>query len=136
MRPLGSAFLGHPTIEPRERELIILRTCARCGAEYEWGVHVMAFAAAVGLDPDLVTATASAGPERVSADERDMLLFRLVDELHDTSSVSDALWGELSTHWSASQLLEMIALVGFYHLISFIVNATRVESESWAARFP
>ena len=34
----------------RHRELVINRTTARCGAEYEWGVHVTAFGAKVGLD--------------------------------------------------------------------------------------
>src|SRR5690349_15021200 len=52
MRPLGSALLGRGALPPRVRELLLLRTCARCGAEYEWGVHVTAFAAAVGLDED------------------------------------------------------------------------------------
>ena len=33
----------------RHRELLILRTTARCGAEYEWGVHVQVFAAKAGL---------------------------------------------------------------------------------------
>src|SRR5256885_1234595 len=28
MRPLGAGILGHPRLEPRERELLILRTCA------------------------------------------------------------------------------------------------------------
>ena len=36
----------------RHRELLILRTTARCGAEYEWGVHVQVFAAKAGLDRD------------------------------------------------------------------------------------
>ena len=33
----------------RHRELLILRTTARCGAEYEWGVHVQVFADKAGL---------------------------------------------------------------------------------------
>src|SRR5436190_15156786 len=57
MRPLGAALLGSRTIAPRDREIVILRTCARLGAEYEWGVHVTAFAAAVGLDEAAVAAT-------------------------------------------------------------------------------
>ncbi|GAA3246389.1 carboxymuconolactone decarboxylase family protein [Dactylosporangium siamense] len=28
----------------REREIVILRTCARRGCEYEWGAHVLVFA--------------------------------------------------------------------------------------------
>jgi 4-carboxymuconolactone decarboxylase len=39
MRPLGAGILGHGRIQPREREIVILRTCARAGAEYEWGVR-------------------------------------------------------------------------------------------------
>jgi len=29
MRPLGAGILGHPRLDPRDRELLILRTCAR-----------------------------------------------------------------------------------------------------------
>src|SRR5688500_3566343 len=43
MRPLGAALLGHPTVEPREREIVIHRSTALAGAEYEWGVHAVAF---------------------------------------------------------------------------------------------
>jgi hypothetical protein len=32
------------TLTLREREIVILRTCARCGCEYEWGAHLMVFA--------------------------------------------------------------------------------------------
>jgi hypothetical protein len=33
-------------------------------------------------------------------------------------------------------LIELIALAGFYHLVSFAANAARVEPEEGAARFP
>lgn len=127
MRGLGAALLGRGTIGARARELLILRTCARCGAEYEWGVHVTAFAEAAGLDAEAVRATCG---------ETDDLVMRLADELHDTATVSDALWAALKKEWSDAQLLEMIAIAGFYHLISFTVNAARIQHEAWAARFP
>ena len=38
---------GHLTI--RQREIVIDRVTASCGAEYEWGVHVSVFAAKAGL---------------------------------------------------------------------------------------
>src|SRR5438309_1277633 len=49
MRPLGSALLAHGLLEPRDREIVVMRTCARAGAEYEWGVHAVAFASSAGL---------------------------------------------------------------------------------------
>src|SRR3954469_16558460 len=58
MRPLGAGILGHGRIEPREREIVIHRACARAGAEYEWGVHVLAFGSPLGLTDAQIAATA------------------------------------------------------------------------------
>ncbi len=132
MRPLGALLLGRGTLPPRARELLILRTCARVGAEYEWGVHVTGFAAAVGLDAATVAATSAPAPA-IAADDAPIL--QLADELHDRGQVPDDLWQTLAARWSAEQLLEAVALVGFYHLISFICNAAAVALEPWAARF-
>ena len=37
------------SLSRRDREILIDRTCARCGCEYEWGVHMAFFADRVGL---------------------------------------------------------------------------------------
>ena len=49
-RFMGGGLLdkGHLTL--RQREIVIDRVTARCGSEYEWGVHVAFFAKRVGLD--------------------------------------------------------------------------------------
>ena len=39
----------------RDREIVIDRTCARCGCEYEWSVHVAFFAERVGLEHAQIT---------------------------------------------------------------------------------
>src|SRR5947209_2512317 len=58
MLPLGRHFLGRSLgIGLRAREIVIERVCARCGCEYEWGVHAAAFGAAAGLDEHQVRAT-------------------------------------------------------------------------------
>ena len=137
MRPLGSALLGHGTLPARTRELLVLRTCARCRAEYEWGVHVTAFAAAVGLDEQTIASTVRRSPAEVAAgDSADDAVMRLADELHDFGTAADATWAELANRYDERALLEMLAVVGFYHLISFVANGARVEREPWAARFP
>lgn len=136
MRPLGGALLGHGLLPARTRELLILRTCARCGAEYEWGVHVAAFAASVGLERSLAEQTQQAAVAELAADDADdAQILRFADELHDHSRVSDATYNLLSARYTPEQLLEMSAVVGFYHLISFVINVARVELEPWATRF-
>jgi alkylhydroperoxidase family enzyme len=136
LRAVGRHLLAHGALAPRERELLNLRTTARCGAEYEWGVHAVFFPARVGLDAADVAATRTtcAGDPRWS--ERDGLLLRLADALHDDSDVPDPLWQALAPRWSEAELLEMLAVVGFYHLVSFTANALRLRLEPFATHFP
>jgi alkylhydroperoxidase family enzyme len=136
LRALGRHLLAHGALAPRERELLILRTTARCGAEYEWGVHAAFFPARVGLDAAEVAATRTASADDARWSERDALLLRLADALHDEAAVPDPLWQALAAGWSEAELLEMLAAVGFYHLVSFTANALRLHPEPYAARFP
>ena len=136
MRPLGAGILGHGRVEPREREIIIHRTCARTGAEYEWGVHVLAFGKPLGLSDEQIAATVHGSAEDPVWSEQDAQLIRLADELHETCSVSDALWADLTERFTSDQLLELVITAGWYRLLSYVINAAGVEHEPWAARFP
>ncbi len=136
LRVMAGGLLDRGSISLREREIVIDRTCARCGSEYEWVVHVAFFAERVGLTPDQVAATRGGGAQPDAFPLRERLLLQLVDELHDSAQVSDELWASLRTHWTDEQLIELIALVGFYHLISFMTVALRLPLEAYGARFP
>jgi alkylhydroperoxidase family enzyme len=136
MRPLGAGLLGHGRLEPRDRELVILRTCARARAEYEWGVHAVAYGAAVALDDAQIAATADGAPDDPAFSASDGDLIRLADELHETCMVSDALWSALSERFAADQLLELLVLAGWYRLIAYVINGGRVTHEPWARQFP
>jgi 4-carboxymuconolactone decarboxylase len=136
MRPLGAGILGHGLVEPRLREVMIDRTCARCGAEYEWGVHAVAFGSAVGLSEEQLAATVNGSPDDPSWSEAERAVVRLADELHDTADVSGATFEALTEHFSDEQIIELVVTSGWYHTISYVINAVRVQPESWAARFP
>lgn len=137
MMGMGGYFLGKPSLlSLREREVVIDRVCALCGAEYEWGVHVAAFAKAAGFS-DTEVAAFTARPARLGElTARDVLLVRMADELHETATVSEALWRELAAHWQPPQLLELLMLADWYHAIAYVCNAARVPLEAWQARFP
>lgn len=136
MRPLGAALLGHPTVNPREREVVIHRATARAGAEYEWGVHAAAFGRSLGLTDDQLRASAHGPADDPAWSDRDRLLVRMVDELHDTATISDELWSLLAAEWEPPQLLELTVCAGWYRLISQVINAARIDLEPWAERFP
>jgi alkylhydroperoxidase family enzyme len=60
----------------------------------------------------------------------------LVDELHDSANISDELWDALRGAFSVDQIFELIALVGFYHTVSFFANGLRLPLEPYGAQFP
>jgi hypothetical protein len=136
MRVLGSGILGHGRLEARDREIVLHRTCARAGAEYEWGVHVVAFGRPLGLSEEQLAATARGTDDDPAWSDADAQLIRLADELHDTCTVSDELWAALAERYSVDQLLELMILAGWYRLLSYVINGARIELEPWAARFP
>jgi 4-carboxymuconolactone decarboxylase len=136
MRPLGAAILAHGRVEPRMRELMIQRTCALCGAEYEWGVHAVAFAGAVGLSPEQLAATVSGGSADGVWSAAERAVLALAEQLHETSAVSDELFAQLERHFSSQQILELVVTAGWYHTISYVIAAAGVQLEPWAMRFP
>ena len=133
---MAGGLLDKGSISLRERELVIDRTCWRCRSEYEWGVHVAFFGEKVRLTPEEVRGLCSEDVEATPFSPREKLLLRLCDELHASATVPDALWAELAKEWTAPQLLELLALAGYYHTISYLTNALRLPLESFAARFP
>ncbi len=133
---LGGVVLYKGTLDRIERELILHRTCARCGSEYEWGVHVNAFARPLGISEEKIRGTVTADWNDPVWTERESILIRLADELHDTATVSDELWAMLSEGWSEMEILEMIAVCGNYHGVSFLTNAVKMNLEANGERFP
>ena len=135
-RMMAGGLLDKGTLSLREREIAIDRTCARCGSEYEWGVHIAFFGARVGFAAAEQRALRAAGADTACWSARERLIIRLVDQLHESASIDDALWGELAAEFRDEQLIELIMLAGAYHMISFLVNALRLPLEDFAARFP
>ena len=135
-RMLAGGLLDRGSISLRERELLILRTTARCRAEYEWGVHVAAFAAKAGFSPEQIADTCAARPAPGLWSRAEQALLALVDSLHGKADVDEPLWQELCTYFAEDQLIECLLLVGFYHAVAFLVNGMRVEHEAHAPRFP
>lgn len=135
-RLMAGGLLDRGSLSLRQRELMILRATARCGAEYEWGVHVAAFGAKAGWTPAELRASAhgAADDPAWKADER--LIVRLADALHDACDVDEALWQDLKSAFADDQLVELVMLAGFYHMVSFALRAFRVPLEPHAPQFP
>ena len=132
----AGGLLDKGALSLRQRELVIDRTTARLGCEYEWGVHVALFAERVGFGATETAATVTGGAQAECWSLPEQALLALVDDLVDRRTIGDEAWRALAAHFDEAQILEAIAIVGYYHTISFLCNGLRLPCEPYAARFP
>src|SRR5229473_3070442 len=92
----AGSLLDRGPISLRHREIVINRTCARCGCSYEWGVHISFFAQRVALAPEQIRATVRGDADDPAWSDEERLLIRTVDELHDSANLSDEVWDALA----------------------------------------
>jgi alkylhydroperoxidase family enzyme len=134
-RFMRAGILDRGPVPIRDREIVIHRTTARCGAEYEWGVHVSAFGRPLELGEDVLRATLKGDATDEAFNDRQACLVQMCDELHETSTLSEDAWSRLRANFDDLQILELIYTVGFYHTVSFLVNGLELENEAFGARF-
>jgi alkylhydroperoxidase family enzyme len=132
----AGSLLDRGPLSLREREIVIDRTCARTGCEYEWGVHVTTFAEAARLTEEQVRATARGTAADACWSAAEQALIAAVDALHDRATLSDTEFTALSAHYDEAKIFEIILLCGFYRTVSYLANALALPLEEKAARFP
>lgn len=113
----------------RAREIVIDRTTARCGCDYEWGVHIQMFAGRAGLTDEQVADTAAETIDPAIWSEEDQILIATVDSLLDRKALDDREYAALGSFYSSDQILEIIQLVAFYHGVSLICGALNLQPE-------
>ncbi len=129
----GGLLLAGGTLPHRDREVLILRTAANTGADYEWGHHLPLGRLAGMTDEEMAALAAHDGIERPPGDE---LLVRAADELHADSVIGDDTWADLAEVYDEQQLIEVCMVVGQYHLVGFALNSLRVEREAGVDGLP
>ena len=119
----------------RQRELIINRVCALTGCEYEWGVHVMAFAERAGLTKDDIGHTLDYPLLAEHWTEEEAVLLSTIDALHNRATLTEAEFRATRRYLDDDQILELLMLAGFYRTVSYIANSLTLALEPNAARF-
>jgi 4-carboxymuconolactone decarboxylase len=123
----GSMLLMHGTLGARDRELAILRTAHLRSCAYEWEHH-RGLALGAGLT-EAELAAIKGGPDGHDWSADDRMVLTAADELHARGTVTDATWTELATRFGERELIELVMLIGHYHMVAFTLNSLRVQSE-------
>jgi 4-carboxymuconolactone decarboxylase len=116
---------------PERSEVVILRTGHRRGSEYEWSHHVVR-ARALGFDDARIEALR--GPVAAMAPD-DAVLAQAVDELTETARLRPETRAALEALVGQEGVLDVMATIGFYSTLAFIVNSfgTPVDADVAAA---
>jgi alkylhydroperoxidase family enzyme len=132
----AGSLLDRGPLTLREREIVIDRTCALTGCEYEWGVHVATFAQAAHLTEEEVRATVHEEAGALCWSVPEQALIAAIDALHARATLTDGEFSALSSHYDDAKIFEIILLCGFYRTVSYLANGLRLPLEDNAARFP
>lgn len=132
----AGGLLDRGPLSLREREIVIDRTCARTGCEYEWGVHVATFAEAAHLTEEQVRATVLGDADAACWSAAEQAMIAAVDALHERATFSDAEFKALSAHYDNAKILEIILLCGFYRTVSYLANGLKLPLEAKGTKFP
>jgi AhpD family alkylhydroperoxidase len=115
---LGEAILTKGELNPRLRELVILRVARRTDSEYEWVQH-QEIARMIGMSDEEIAGAAS--------DDRPEL--RLVDAVLDRTPPEE-LVAEVAASLGRAQLLELIITAGYYAMLGGMMRAIRLDVDN------
>ena len=132
---LGSAWLHYngkllqdAALEPRLRELLILRVAWKSRSRYEWVQH-----ARMGQEAGLTYAQVEAvtrGADDAVWTPFERLLLAATDQLLDVQRIDDATWSALQEEVDDRQLLEILFIVGSYLCLALVFNSVGLELDA------
>ena len=133
--PLSEAFLtltdvmagNQSKLEPRIRELAILRVAWRTGSGYEWNQHRR-----MGEDEGLTDAQLSAvpnGPTSPVWTPTERAVLTAADEMIDDFAISDETWAALSSSFEAAPLFELLFVIGGYLCLAAVLNSIGLRGD-------
>ncbi len=124
-------LIENPVLDPRDRELLILRVSWRTQCHYEWAQHVV-MATNAGLTPLHVAAAVGDAAATVWSDRQSVML-TATDQMVEDHRIDDATWQRLAFHFDEQQLLELLFVVGSYVCLALVLNSAGLGPDRDAA---
>lgn len=133
---LLAAMLFRGRLDPRLRELIIMRIGWATGSDYEWTQH-WRIATGLGIDAaDVLAVRDWRGDARWTPVERAALA--ATDATLAGEAVDEATWAECRAALGDDDqsLIEMLAVIGTWQLVSGLLRSLKVPLEDGIASWP
>lgn len=118
------AYLRYGTpVERRLAEMATLMAARHWTQQYEWNSHYQ-HAMKAGLAPGIAAAIAEGRrPAGMAPDEE--TLYELLTESLNNKSVCDATYARALAQFGEQQLVDILAIAGYYAMLALILNVAR-----------
>lgn len=120
---LGAYLRFHSSLPRKLNELAILMTGRYLTSQYEFYAH-RPLAIQAGLNPAIVDAVA-AGTQPTSMSPEEDAVYSFCDELLHKKQVSDAAFKSVVNKFGERGTVDLIGVVGYYHIVSMMLNVDR-----------
>lgn len=131
LKPIATAYLGlqgDSALSEKVRQLVILKTCRLDKCKPMIDKHTELAKAAGWTDEQIAAFDNFADAGSLTFYEKDAL--RLIELVMSTPDEIPAdYWTQLDNHFTSDQVVEMIALIGFYGMINRFMLAIDIQSE-------
>ena len=119
----GAHMRFHSSVPHKLNEFAILMTARFWNSQYEWSAHHK-YALEAGLSPEVIDSVAMGKrPTSMQADEE--AVYNFCDELLNTRQVSDATFSAAKDKLGERGVVDLIGVMGYYHLVSMLLNVDR-----------
>lgn len=131
---LGALLRFDLPFDPPVRELAILATVRELKCEFEWAAHV-AEGRKVGVREEAIDAVrAGTAPAGLTPDEAQVVNYvHLIVRQH---RVDDATFEAMKARFGERGLVELTSLIGYYNMVSTVMDAFGVEPPANTDRMP
>ena len=117
---LGEALRFDISLPRNVIEVATLVVGSHWRAQFEWWAHER-LAKAAGVS-EAVIAAIKRGERPDFSDDDEAAAYEVASELYRTQRLSDAAYARAVAHFGETKLFELIALVGYYSLVSLLLN--------------
>ena len=119
----GAQVRFHSSMSRKLNEFAILLTARYWTAQYVWYAH-RRYALEAGLDAAVIDAVAD-GTQPASMQPDEAIVYQFCTELLRTKQVSDATFRGATDKFGERGVVDLISVVGYYHLVSMVLNVDR-----------
>lgn len=127
---LGELVRYDTSLQPRWSELAILIVARRWQTQYEWAVHVSE-AKKAGLSDEVIEAVRT-GETPTFADNRDAVVHEFASAVMAEGRVAENIYRNAVGTLGERTVVELVALLGYYTMVSFTLNVFDIPAPGGA----